>query len=545
MTDSLFWLSEGKPNCAVIKEHLRKEGKISNPQLITLIELVYEIFCAEDNVLEVDAPVTVCGDVHGQYYDLLKLLEVGGDPASTNYLFLGDYVDRGLFSIECLILLFCYKLSYPHSFFMLRGNHECRHLTDYFTFREECVHKYSREIYDSLMDCFDALPLAAIMNKQFFCVHGGLSPEIDIIEEIKFIDRFCEPPPTGAMCDLLWADPMENFSTEVETPFEFNTVRGCSSNFSFNAVCDFLEKNNLLSVIRAHEAQDAGYKMHKRNDRTGFPSLITLFSAPNYLDSYNNKGALMRYENNIINIRQFNASPHPYILPGFMNVFNWSLPFVAEKITELISVFQNLVDDAQAEQQEIDRQKERDRKREALRNKIKTVSRMLALYKKLRVEREIRLKSSPEKEEDKTLNVARPPGVVDIIEAAKIEPRTPEAIRRRQSRDKILSLKKQEEYRRRFPTPKVYDAKDFESPPRGNSVERIHGEDAHSVVRALRFSEPGSPGGNVPASEILPSPSLVTTTAEGKVYTEEEIQEKERKEKEREKTTTTTATAAQ
>jgi len=315
---------------------------------VTLIESVYEILCAEENILEVDAPVTVCGDVHGQFYDLLKLLEVGGDPASTNYLFLGDYVDRGLFSMECIIMLFCYKLNYPNTFYMLRGNHECRHLTDYFTFREECEYKYTRDIYDSFMDCFDALPLAAIMNKQFFCVHGGLSPELNYIDEIQQIDRFCEPPASGVMCDLLWADPMESFTPEVESNFEFNIVRGCSHNFSYNQVCDFLDKNGLLSVIRAHEAQDAGYKMHRRNDRTGFPSLITLFSAPNYLDSYENKGALMRYENNVINIRQFNSSPHPYNLPGFMNVFNWSLPFVADKVGELISVILNLVDDVQA-----------------------------------------------------------------------------------------------------------------------------------------------------------------------------------------------------
>jgi serine/threonine-protein phosphatase 2B catalytic subunit len=169
ISDNDFWLQPNKkPNCVAIKEHLRREGKISIVQFTALIDAVYEIFCAEENILEVDAPVTVCGDVHGQYYDLLKLLEVGGDPATTNYLLLGDYVDRGLFSMECVILMFCYKLSYPDTFFMLRGNHECRHLTDYFTFREECDYKYSRDIYDSIMDCFDALPLAAVMNKQFF-----------------------------------------------------------------------------------------------------------------------------------------------------------------------------------------------------------------------------------------------------------------------------------------------------------------------------------------------------------------------------------------
>jgi serine/threonine-protein phosphatase 2B catalytic subunit len=178
------------------------------------------------------------------------------------------------------------------------------------------------------------------------------------------------------MCDLLWADPMEDFTGDDQ--FEFNTVRGCSWNFGFGAVCKFLEQNKLLSIIRAHEAQDAGYRMHRRNDKTGFPSVITLFSAPNYLDSYNNKGAVLRYENNVINIRQFNHSPHPYYLPGFMNVFAWSLPFVAEKVAEILMTVLKLVDDSEADP---------DEKRLVLRSKIKGISRMLLILQKMRKER--------------------------------------------------------------------------------------------------------------------------------------------------------------
>ncbi|CAI5758768.1 unnamed protein product [Candida verbasci] len=335
--DEQVFLPNGLPNHEFIKQHFIKEGRLQEHQAIKIIRDATKLLSKEPNLLSVPAPVTICGDIHGQYYDLMKLFEVGGDPKSTTYLFLGDYVDRGSFSIECLIYLYSLKLTYPNSFWMLRGNHECRHLTEYFTYKNECLHKYSQDLYEESLLSFNALPLAAIMNEQFFCVHGGLSPQLTDLESIRRLNRFKEPPTKGLMCDLLWADPIEEYDDDnVDHEFLTNNVRGCSYAFTYKAACKFLDKTKLLSVIRAHEAQNAGYRMYKRTKTMGFPSLLTMFSAPNYLDSYNNKAAVLKYEHNVMNIRQFNSTPHPYWLPHFMDVFTWSLPFVGEKVTDML-----------------------------------------------------------------------------------------------------------------------------------------------------------------------------------------------------------------
>ena len=280
--------------------------------------------------MHINDPLTVVGDIHGQYYDLMHILQLGGNPEYTKYLFLGDYVDRGYFSVEVLILLMSLKLTYPKTMFMLRGNHECRQMTMCFNFRLECVEKYDQEIYKLFLDLFDALPIAAIVNGKFIAMHGGISPALKTVADLNKLDRFKEPPKSGLMCDILWSDPADNEDGFLIDDYTPNKQRGCSYVYGADALSKFLQKNNLISLIRAHEVQLEGFRLSTWRNKK-FPEVITIFSAPNYCDSYKNKGAIIKFENNALDIQQYHDSQHPYFLPQFKNLFSWSLPFVSEK----------------------------------------------------------------------------------------------------------------------------------------------------------------------------------------------------------------------
>lgn len=168
------------PDWKALKTHLTQEGKLDKEDIIQLINLFKDIVSKESNIVKTKDPVSIVGDIHGQFYDLIKIFEKGGDPDKTNYLFLGDYVDRGLFSIECALLLMALKINYRNTITMLRGNHECRQLTSFFNFKQECEVKYDLDIYERFMEAFDSLPLACIINDKFLAVHGGISPSLMI-----------------------------------------------------------------------------------------------------------------------------------------------------------------------------------------------------------------------------------------------------------------------------------------------------------------------------------------------------------------------------
>jgi serine/threonine-protein phosphatase 2B catalytic subunit len=379
----VFDESTGKPRVNVIRTHFINEGRLNENVALKLVNDAAGLMHKEPNVLVLNDPITIVGDIHGQFYDLLKIFDLGGDPViGFKYIFLGDYVDRGHFSTEVLLYLYTLKILYPSNIALLRGNHECRHLTEHFTFKRECIIKYSSYMYDACTKSFDCMPLSAIISSRFLCVHGGISPETLTIDDITKINRFREPPSTGHMCDLLWSDPYPDFDkdTSQKNKFAFlnNSARGCSYYYTYNAVAKFLQTNQLCSIIRAHEAQDCGFRLYKKMSNTSFPAVITIFSAPNYLDVFNNKGAIIKFENNIMNTIQYTSVAHPYWLPNFMDVFTWSLPFVVEKTTEMLVAILNMAQPSN--------------RRKIIRQKIIAVTRMVKIYTKIREESETLLR---------------------------------------------------------------------------------------------------------------------------------------------------------
>jgi len=243
------------------------------------------------------------------------------------------------------------------------------------------------------MDMMDTLPLCALLDNKFLCCHGGIGPSFHTLEDINRIDRFSEPPEAGPMCDLLWADPTPDEEDETQAkPFQPNTTRGCSYMFNSKAALRFLKDNQLLSIVRAHEAQKEGFKMHKKDPENDFPAVITLFSAPNYCDVYKNKAAILKYQNTLINIRQFKQTQHPYCLPNFMNVFTWSLPFVGEKMSQFLSDALLMADldadfDDEAGQRQL-REEERAQRKKEIKAKVKAMAKFVKTYEVSRMENE-------------------------------------------------------------------------------------------------------------------------------------------------------------
>ncbi|EYC02933.1 hypothetical protein Y032_0097g3026 [Ancylostoma ceylanicum] len=254
-----------------------------------------EIFLSQPILLELEAPLKICGDIHGQYNDLLRLFEYGGFPPEANYLFLGDYVDRGKQSLETICLLLAYKVKYPENFFLLRGNHECASINRIYGFYDECKRRFSIKLWKTFTDCFNCLPIAALIDEKIFCCHGGLSPDLQNMEQIRRVMRPTDVPDTGLLCDLLWSDPDKDVTGWGEND------RGVSFTFGPDVVAKFLNRHDLDLICRAHQDNfnpekvvEDGYEFFAKRQ------LVTLFSAPNYCGEFDNAGGMMSVDETLM-----------------------------------------------------------------------------------------------------------------------------------------------------------------------------------------------------------------------------------------------------
>jgi len=257
-------------------------------EVMFLIDKAREIFVSQPVLLDLEAPLKIVGDIHGQYFDLLRLFEYGGFPPESNYLFLGDYVDRGPNGLETICLLFAYKIKYPLNFFMLRGNHESSAINRIYGFYEECKERYGLKIWKSFNDCFNCLPLGAVIEDKILCIHGGLSPDLKSLDQIRRIARPTEIPDSGLLCDLLWADPDPD-----QAGWGAND-RGVSFTFGGDVVENFLKKHDFDLIVRAHQVVEDGYEFFAKRQ------LVTVFSAPNYCGEFDNAGAMMSVDSTLM-----------------------------------------------------------------------------------------------------------------------------------------------------------------------------------------------------------------------------------------------------
>jgi len=279
-------------------EKLYGETELTELEVKSLCEKAREVLSQEENVASVDCPVTVCGDVHGQYFDLLELFRIGGQIPNTNYIFMGDYVDRGNHSVRTVTLLMCLKVRYRERITLTRGNHESRQITQVYGFYDECLRLYGNpNVWKMFTDLFDYLPLTALVEKQIFCLHGGLSPSIDSLNHIMDQDRVQEVPHEGPMCDLLWSDPDDRCGWGI-------SPRGAGYTFGLDVSENFNHTNGLTLVGRAHQLVMDGYNWtHEKN-------VVTIFSAPNYCYRCGNQAAVMEIDEHLeYTLLQFDPAP--------------------------------------------------------------------------------------------------------------------------------------------------------------------------------------------------------------------------------------------
>lgn len=266
---------------------------VSVSEVKYILHKARSIFLDQPTLLRLSPPVKIVGDIHGQFSDLIRIFNSCGYPPYSNYLFLGDYVDRGHKSLETMLLLLCYKIKYPENFFMLRGNHESANITKIYGFYDECKRRLpSNRLWKNFVDVFNTLPIAATINDKIFCIHGGLLPDLHDLEQIEDIKRPTDIPDKGLLADLLWSDPdrlVKNFSM---TNWPKND-RGVSYCFGRKHVDYFCQTFKMDLIVRGHMVVEDGYEFFNRR------RLVTVFLAPNYCGEFNNFGAVMSVDKSL------------------------------------------------------------------------------------------------------------------------------------------------------------------------------------------------------------------------------------------------------
>ncbi|EGT56565.1 hypothetical protein CAEBREN_30647 [Caenorhabditis brenneri] len=255
--------------------------------------VIYEaqtVFQSEKALVDIDPPCVVVGDLHGQYNDLINMFILLGRPPETVYVFTGDYVDRGMMSLECIMLLFTYKILYPEQIVLLRGNHEIARVNKKYGFYDECVQsipRFGEEIWAMFQRCFNNLPISALIATKILCMHGGLSPSLITLDDLRNHPKPIRNPFRGIVNDMLWADPDPSV-------FEWKTsARGSGFIFGTNVIDDVCVRLDVELIIRAHQMCFDGYWV------VSGKKLITIFSAPMYCNLYKNAGCVLKIDDNL------------------------------------------------------------------------------------------------------------------------------------------------------------------------------------------------------------------------------------------------------
>ncbi|KAL6780115.1 CCPP5 [Auxenochlorella protothecoides x Auxenochlorella symbiontica] len=288
-----------------------KRGQTLHRRYVLWIVLeAQRLLKALPSLVHVDVPagshITVCGDTHGQFFDLLRIFQLGGAPSEANpYLFNGDFVDRGSWSVEVMLTLLAHKCLCPGAMHLTRGNHEAKSMNLIYGFYGEVREKCGPTAVEVFRETFCWLPLGYVLRDTVLVLHGGLFSDDGVrLDELAAIQRYREPPEAGHMCEMLWSDPKD-------TPGREPNKRGVGIAFGPDVTRAFLQDNGLSLLVRSHEVKDEGYEVA----HDGY--CITIFSAPNYCDQMGNKGAFIRFkgEDMVPAFTQFEAAPHPDVKP--------------------------------------------------------------------------------------------------------------------------------------------------------------------------------------------------------------------------------------